>query len=611
MGDRQYKYINYSKSKIKNNDLKIDVKFDINELDLLARYVVSDNKAINRGSMINMRNLFGIIDLSSYDSDRKDKIDYILKGIDARLTYNLTSGDMVRRQINGGLGTNNIDKPKDLNNSEVEWISNTVSAILKDSIIYNDIDKGLELFTKFKATDYKDRRPIVREIEEFIVNLNNKFRRAKVADANDIVFSLSGERFVQSMLATYDKLADPANQLQFGVQALNALTGGGVESGRVYTILGLPSEGKSSTLLDMAIQIKRYNKNYICKDPTKKPCVVLLIMENGTKESIQRIFSMCVGKNMTDFNREDICNVLNNNGHLKLTEDDPIDIIIKFKPNLSEDTSYLYTLVEDLEDEGYETICLIQDYLKRIRSAEGNFGGDQRQQYGAIINEFKIFATLKDIPVITASQLNRVATASIDEARVKNKADLVRLIGRSNVGESNLILENSDWICIITPEYDKNGTKYLGIQRVKSRYYIPGNFQVAYIPYIGDSIKFVEDLGSVPMHKETLKDNAVNDSFDFGRGITGTLKNYDEIVKEQSNDNNDDDKKSEKKDEHKPNMFLGFSGAVAYNLYKPVYMCTYIPGFDHRQIAYYKPPLKTMCTLVKKKPLVEMCTLVG
>jgi hypothetical protein len=204
MGDRQYKYINYSKSKIKNNDLKIDVKFDINELDLLARYVVSDNKAINRGSMINMRNLFGIIDLSSYDSDRKDKIDYILKGIDARLTYNLTSGDMVRRQINGGFGTNNIDKPKDLNNSEVEWISNTVSAILKDSVIYNDIDKGLELFTKFKATDYKDRRPIVREIEEFIINLNNKFRRAKVADANEIVFSLLGERFVQSMLATYD-----------------------------------------------------------------------------------------------------------------------------------------------------------------------------------------------------------------------------------------------------------------------------------------------------------------------------------------------------------------------------------------------------------------------
>ena len=31
-------------------------------------------------------------------------------------------------------------------------------------------------------------------------------------------------------------------------------------------------------------------------------------------------------------------------------------------------TGYLYTLVEDLEDEGYETICLFQDHVKRIRS---------------------------------------------------------------------------------------------------------------------------------------------------------------------------------------------------------------------------------------------------
>ena len=33
--------------------------------------------------------------------------------------------------------------------------------------------------------------------------------------------------------------------------------------------------------------------------------------------------------------------------------------------------------------------------------------------------------TLKNIPIITASQLNRDATSKIDEARVKNKADLM------------------------------------------------------------------------------------------------------------------------------------------------------------------------------------------
>ena len=79
------------------------------------------------------------------------------------------------------------------------------------------------------------------------------------------------------------------------------------------------------------------------------------------------------------------------------------------------------------------------------------------------------------------------------------------MVGRSNVGESNLIIENSDWIALIAPEYDKDGTKYLGIQRVKSRYYIAGDIYTVYIPYIKDSIKFIEDYYSpVPVHKVTM-----------------------------------------------------------------------------------------------------------
>jgi hypothetical protein len=252
-------------------------------------------------------------------------------------------------------------------------------------------------------------------------------------------------------------------------------------------------------------------------------------MENSIKETVQRIFSMCVGEDMLNFSEEEIMDILKTKGNLTLSTNDPIDLIVKFKPNLSEDTSYLYTLCEDLEDEGYEVICLIQDYLKRIRSVDGMFGGDLRQQLGAVINEFKVFATLKNIPVITASQLNRAATSSIDEARIKNKADLVRLIGRSNVGESNLILENSDWIALIAPEYDREGNRYLGMQRVKSRYYIPGDFFCAYIPYIKNTIKFIEDFYSpVPVHKISMRDEVVlnNGTINSAQGLANEIREY-------------------------------------------------------------------------------------
>jgi hypothetical protein len=578
----------YTKDPIKNKDLKIDVKFDITELDLMCNYIISENKSIRRGHIINMRNLFLIMDMTPYanDQERMSRINFIMKGIEARLEYNLTQSNMILTHIYGGLGSNKSGNFKELATYEVDWINQTISETLKYSIIYNDVDYGLALLTKFKATHYAERGPIVKDIEAWAASLNNKFRKARANKADDLTFSLMGESYNEAVRETYRQLASPSNRLQFGTQALNALTGGGVESGRVYTLLGLPGEGKSSTLLDMAIQLKRYNKNYVCKDPTKRPCVVLLVMENGIKESVQRIFSMCIGKDMLNYTEDEVVELLKSKGNLNIADNDPIDIIIKFRPNLSEDTSYLYTLTEDLEDDGYEVICVLQDYLKRIRSVEGNFNGDLRMQLGAVINEFKVFATLKDIPVITASQLNRTATSSIDEARIKNKADLVRLIGRSNVGESNLILENSDWIALIAPEFDRTGVKYLGIQMVKSRYYIPGDFHVAYMPYVNGTIKFVEDFYSpIPVHKITLREEiALNTGVNSAQGVATEIKEFTQFNEVKLPQDN------------KANMFVNANAFAALCMYNTIAMQA-----EQRQMCSIQTPQKrNMCNIISR-----------
>ena len=565
MSDRRSMYA--ENNPIKNKDLLIDVNFDITSLDLMCSYIVSSNKNIRRGNIINIRNLFLMMDMNNYanDTERLNRINFINKGIEARLTYNLTNRDMILSHIAGGIGNNVNDSFNELNNDELNWINATVSETLKYSIIYNDVDRGLALLTKFKATEYAHRGNVVHEIEEWVTQMQVKFRRAKSDKVSDMTFSLTGDNYVNTMRETYQQLSSPSNRLQFGTQALNALTGGGVESGRVYVLLGLPGEGKSTTLIDMCIQLKRYNKNYVCKDPTKKPCVVLLVMENGIKETVQRIFSMCVGADILNYSEDEAIDVLKTQGNLHVSSEDPIDLIVKYKPNLSVDTGYLYTMVEDLEDEGYETICVVQDYLKRIRSIEGTFKGDVRQQLGANINEMKIFATIKDIPVITASQLNRDATTHVDEGRAKNKADLVRLLGRSNVGDSNLILENSDWIALIAPEYDRDGNKYLGIQRVKERYFIPGNFYCAFLPYITGTIKFIEDFyAPIPVHRVTMREDLNNGVVNNNTGIINDIKEFTEIndIKLPADGST--------------NMFMNATASVSNNLNKLQY-------FNNRQ----------------------------
>ena len=494
-------------------NFKIDVKFDITELDLMCAYIVSSNKSIRRGNIINRQNVFKVMDMTAYGNDQNllNRIEFIKRGIDARLNKNLIDGNMILREITGGIGSGNTQAFKELNNTEIDWVNNNISYIIKNAHIQAEADQGIDILTRLKSNNYASRAAVVKEFEAWVTRVQNKFRKAKVDTADDMRFTLIGDAFVECMLETYRQIMDPGNTLTFGTQALNILTGGGLQAGRVYIILGLPGEGKSSSLLDMAIQIKKYNSNYKCKDPTKRPCVVLLVMENGIKETVQRLFSMTVLKGMENYTEDEFINEFRTKG-LKISDDDPIDLIIKFKPNLSEDTSYMYSLCDDLEDEGYEVIAFFQDYLKRIRSVDGTFGGDLRLQYGAVVNEMKVFATIKNIPVFSASQLNRIATTNIDNARIKNKSDLVRTLGRSNVGESNLILENADWIGLIAPEEDRlTGTKYLGWLRVKSRYYIPDTVYCAYLPYIKGTIKFVEDAFSpTPAHKITMIDDDGN-----------------------------------------------------------------------------------------------------
>ena len=264
------------------------------------------------------------------------------------------------------------------------------------------------------------------------------------------------------------------------------------------------------TLLNIAYMIKKYNKNIKTKDPTKRPCVVVLTMENRITETISRLFNMSIRNNrkMAEFTVEDVMKQMRDEGKLVINDKDPIDIVIKFKPAKSVDTSYLYELTEDLEDMGLECICFIQDYIGRIRSTERN--SDTRLEYGAIVDEFKIFASIKQIPVVTASQLNRDASKHIDDGRKQNKTDLVRMLGRSNISESILILNNTDGAFVLAPEKDKQGNQWIGIQRIKKRF-DASDQDYFYIPCYPNTLTMVEDYGTIPVSRTTMKDNTMTE----------------------------------------------------------------------------------------------------
>ena len=174
--DRRAKY---SSNKSNTENIRIDIKFDITELDLMCAYIVSENRLIHRGNIINLRNVLDICNMSVYGNDQEclNRINFIRKGIEARLNKNLSSTFMILREITGGLGVNSSLQFRELNNTEIEWVNTSISEILKYASIEAKAEEGLSLFTKLKSSEYANRGNVVKEIETWLTDVQNKLRK--------------------------------------------------------------------------------------------------------------------------------------------------------------------------------------------------------------------------------------------------------------------------------------------------------------------------------------------------------------------------------------------------------------------------------------------------
>lgn len=500
-------------------DYKIDVVFGIDTLDMLCSYVKSDNNFVKNSGIIGVRNLMSLLDHNMYinDPEKMSRIKYINKGVEARLTQGLKKSSFIDSYIReGGLDTYNFD-PSEVSTSEVEYINKMVSGILSWAFVDKDITKTMDICTRFKAADYHDRTSIMEEYIQHVSYQNSKLRQIKSMTQNDVVFSLEAGKMDNTFSDIYDTLTNPNRFLYSGMAGLNEMINGGFENTRTYLFVGTSGVGKSMLLLNLAYQMKLFNKSYQPKDPTKIPTILFLTQENSVEETVDRLQHIITGKDIKDLPKEEIINILKTEGELCITDDNPINLMIMYKPDRSIDTNELYNIIEDLEDDGYEVICLIQDHIKRLRSAEQC--KDLRIELGCIVNELKTLANLKQIPVITDTHLNRDAVTKLEAGASSSKADLTKLLGRSNVGESMLMIDNIDYAFIVNKDYDSEEYPLLAFSLIKRRngyskrdfLYYPflRNNQIRLLTDFYDDVpKFIETLGN-PEEVGTFNKNGV------------------------------------------------------------------------------------------------------
>lgn len=492
----------------------INMTVDLRTFDIFCRFVISTSRYVRSANLLNLKAFIDRLEPSSYENDieKVKRVKFIKKVLEARLEYNIHNRQFIAEHVYTGLGFDidfiDIINDPELNSNEVDWVEQILIESVKYYFVYDDTDEMLDLCTRIKTSDYNHRGQLIQEFQNKIDKYKNQFRMVEQnRGLTDMSFSLRDGVFESSVTETYNLVTSPSRRLLCGMQGLNEMTSGGFEAGRVYMLLGITGVGKSVTLLNLLLQLRTYNKYYKTKDPTKTPCIVLLTMENTVVETITRMFDIAVQNSigMINYEKDEVIRKLREEGHLKLTADSPIDIVIKYKANRSVDTSYLYTLCDDLEDDGYEVICLIQDHVKRIRSIAGN--SDLRIELGDVVNEFKVFAAEKDIPVITNSHLNRDASKIVEENDGRsNKSDITMKLGKSNAGESLLMLDNLDGAIIINVDYDDEGNKYMAFKKAKMREKTDRNYFVQPFEY-GNGIRLLTDFGGEPQYRDSLHRN--------------------------------------------------------------------------------------------------------
>ena len=472
---------NYKKLlNVKNIKLTpLKIKFDITRLDMIISFLYKQSVLRTRKTLTNTYKLFQNLDESLIvdNPDLMARVWIIKTTLRGRLEEGFENDENLMQYCFDQSDSDEFKEKtlkyilenKKISYEESKYIVKTIDDTLEFGYVITIKGIVQDIIDQIDDQQYKTYKEVNNDLYEIANSIIN-IKRRTTSLGSDQTFSLNTEEFEEVVEDALQKLKDRNRVFITGIQRLNTLLSPGYLSKRLYIYLAFPGKGKSTILLKSALDIKRYNAGVKTKDPDKRPAVLLLTLENDIPETIERLYNMAVdADDIRNFTAKQVKRKMREKGHLRLTAEDNIDIIIKEYKNRELDTNDLYTIINDLDDEGVEVISLVLDYIKRIRPVER--ANDEKTELKNISNELKELAKYFDIPVITAQQLNRSGASVVDAALQAKKEDVTRLVGRDSIAGAWEIIENSDFCCIINPEVKSDTQElFLTFKLLKRRY---------------------------------------------------------------------------------------------------------------------------------------------
>lgn len=488
----------------------------------------------------NINNLFNNLDMSKYRSNVELEsyvwcIKYISKKwldgyVTPDLIFEIAKRDPEFDNIKEEIINNSINDSNIITAPEAKGITDLVGEALQYGYIASLKDEYINLLDEINLNSPGSYKELVNRL--FIVSkslMDIQYNTNLVA--NKVVFNTGDIESVRNSLRqTIDSLSSTSNMLKVGIRRWNTLLSTGYMNGRLYVYAGAFGSGKSIILQKSAFDIREYNPGYVTKTPGMRPCVLYINMENTFTECIERLWNMTFDDPITNYTEEQAIDMLCEKlGMSKVLKDDivvkdldtgeqslatlldkspsndnnvekNIEIVMQYYPYREISTDDLFTIINDLREEGQEVVALVFDYIKRIRPSVPQ-ADNEKMELNRIMNELKALAVILNIPVITAHQLNRTAMSIMDNAVRQGKGDVAKLVGREHIGSAIEVGEVADWLAIVNIEY-KPGTdeKFMEMNVVKRRRIDAAEAEFAKFTYLAhpfarnNGLRLVDDM---------------------------------------------------------------------------------------------------------------------
>lgn len=500
---------------------KLIIYADLDTLDLYCEYLLNyENRTINYSNLSNVKDYFARVSEDSFKQNEAKMARYlfITYFLEARLDKGVVSPKLciqyvydhaskkyaaiIKRDIIEGIEHNHMGK------KDIEFMNSMVYSQLNMIFMHEYNDAMMKLLGDLKNNEFGREAEDCDNAIRLFQGLLNELTKAQRKSKQENRFNLTDEdHFNAIMLEGAERALSTSHYLQTGWQGMNKMLNGGFEDARLYNFIGATGGFKSGLLLNLMKQIKLYNKGRSHKDPTKRPTILFLSQENNIWETFLRIYGIFGGTDIKSHKPKEIIQIMKKGGFSVVQDDQDIDIEFRYYGNMDISVPDIKGIVEELDNSGKEVICVIQDYIERLRPPM--MSAEKRNALADISNQMHDLAIELDIPIITASQFNREGVAIIEEQREKGNTDIGRKVGTGNISESFGMLKNFDVNIAIVVEYDSNEERYyLSFRRLKFRGDTTTSIDYFLQPFAGKNtqIQLMDDISTGPLYRLSLMD---------------------------------------------------------------------------------------------------------